>query len=97
MGMIGSQQGGGLGALVAKLTAGGLGSQVGSWVGTGPNQPVTPDQVQSALGLSEIEQLAQKFGIPASAVAGHLSQILPELINRLTPNRRNCLPCRRGD
>ena len=75
-----------VGGLVGKLTAGGLGSQVASWVGTGPNQPVTGDQVAAALGEDQIGQLAQKFGIPNSAVAGHLSQILPELINHLTPN-----------
>ena len=49
LGMVGGQGGGGLGALVQKLTAGGLGPQVSSWVGTGPNQPVSPAQVQAAL------------------------------------------------
>lgn len=85
MGMIGNPQGGGLGGLVDKLKEGGLGGAVASWVGTGPNQAVSGDQVTAALGEGEVEKLAQKFGIPPSEVAGHLSQILPQLINHLTP------------
>ena len=86
MGMIGNSQTGGLGGILSKLKAGGLGGAVGSWVGNGPNQAVSPDQVSAAMGESEIAQMAQKFGLAPSAVAGHLSQILPQLINHLTPN-----------
>jgi uncharacterized protein YidB (DUF937 family) len=86
IGMITQSQGGGLTGLIGRLTAGGLGSAVSSWVGTGPNQPVSPQQVQSALGSEHIEQLAQKFGIPASAVTAQLAHLLPMVINHATPN-----------
>ena len=86
LGMVESQGTGGLAGLVDKLKAGGLGSAVDSWVGNGPNQSISPAQVSSALGQGQISQLAQKCGIPPEAVAGHLSQILPEVINHLTPN-----------
>jgi uncharacterized protein YidB (DUF937 family) len=86
LGMAGDSSTGGLGGLVDKLKAGGLGSAVSSWVGNGPNQSVSPDQVQSALGSDQIQQLAQKFGLPASSVSGHLAQILPEVISHLTPS-----------
>jgi uncharacterized protein YidB (DUF937 family) len=86
MDMFANKQTGGLGSILDKLRGGGLSQQVASWVGTGPNQSVTGDQVQAALGQSQISQLAQKFGIPENMVAGHLAQILPELVNHVTPD-----------
>ena len=86
IGMIGNNQTGGLGGLVDKLKAGGLGSAVSSWVGTGPNQSVTADQVGNALGSDQVSEIAQKTGLPTSEVTSHLSQILPQLISHLTPN-----------
>ena len=86
MGMIANRSTGGLGGLLGKFQNAGLGSQVASWVGNGPNQPVSADQVHSALGADQIAQLAQKFGIPPEQVAEHLAQILPELVNHVTPN-----------
>ena len=88
MDMLKNQGTGGLGGLLAKLKGGGgnMSKAVDSWVGTGPNQPVSADQVSSALGQDQISQLAQKFGIPESMVSSHLAQILPELINHVTPN-----------
>lgn len=86
LGLMGNSQTGGLGGLLGQLKAGGLTSAVNSWVGNGPNQAVSGDQISSALGSDQINQMAQKFGIPASLVTSHLSQILPELVNHLTPN-----------
>ncbi len=86
LGMMGNSQAGGLGGLLGQLKAGGLTSAVNSWVGKGPNEAVSGDQISSALGSDQINQMAQKFGIPASLVSSHLSQILPELVNHLTPN-----------
>ncbi len=78
-------QTGGLTGMIDQLKAGGLGSAVQSWIGGGPNQPVNGSQISSALGSAQIQQLATKFGLPADVVSGHLAQILPEVINHLTP------------
>jgi len=86
LGVVGNPATGGLGGLVEKLKAGGLESQVSSWIGNGPNQAVSADQIQSALGNQHIQELAQKFGLPPSEVSSHLSQILPEVISHLSSN-----------
>jgi uncharacterized protein YidB (DUF937 family) len=75
---------GGLQGLVDKFHANGLGSIVSSWVGTGQNQAISPQQITQALG-SHVEQIAQKTGAPASAVASQLAALLPNVIDKLTP------------
>ncbi len=87
IGMLGNDGGqGGLGGLVAKFQQAGLGDAMGSWIGTGDNQPVNADQVSSALGQDTISDLASKLGMNQGDAASQLSQILPGLINHLTPN-----------
>jgi uncharacterized protein YidB (DUF937 family) len=76
---------GGLGGLLGQLTKCGLGDQVNSWVGTGQNMPVSADQISSAMGSDTIGQLAQQLGLGHGDVAGHLSQMLPHLVDKLTP------------
>ena len=63
-----------------------MGNIVNSWVGTGKNLPVTPDQVQAGLGRETINQLAERCGLSAEAVQSNLSQMLPRLVDSLTPN-----------
>ncbi|AKM30088.1 hypothetical protein AB870_08215 [Pandoraea faecigallinarum] len=78
---------GGLGGLTQILSQGGLGDAVNSWVGTGANQPVTPDQVAQALGPGgQLQQLAGTAGISESEAAQELSALLPQVVNHLTPN-----------
>lgn len=77
---------GGLGGLLEKLKAGGLGDSVASWVGTGDNQPVSGDQVQSALGSEAVSQIASKLGIDPAKASTLLAQYVPMVINHLTPN-----------
>jgi uncharacterized protein YidB (DUF937 family) len=79
-------QGAGLTDLVEQLSKKGLGSIVQSWVGTGPNQPVTPDQLSSAMDPSMLQQLASKLGISQELLSTHLADILPKVVDRLTPN-----------
>jgi uncharacterized protein YidB (DUF937 family) len=81
----GSAQGG-LGGLAAKFQQAGLGDAMNSWVGTGANQPVDADQVTNALGNDTISDLASQLGMSHGDAAGQLSQILPGLIDKLTPN-----------
>lgn len=77
---------GGLQGLLAQFQGAGLGEHVGSWVGNGPNQPITSDHVQQALTPAQLQDLAQQAGVqPAQASAG-LASLLPELVNHLTPS-----------
>ena len=86
IGMINSPETGGLSGLVQKISAGGLGEQVASWVSTGKNLPVSAEQIQSALSSSGLQDIAAKFGINTSDMAGHLSNLLPQLVDKLTPD-----------
>lgn len=79
-------QQGGLNGLIAKFQEAGLGDAIQSWVGSGANQAVSGEQVSAALGSDFIGQLAQKAGVGNSEAAGGLAQMLPQLINQLTPN-----------
>ena len=79
-------QHGGLNGVLDKFKTSGLGDQVSSWVGTGENQAVSADQITSALGSSQIAELAAKFGISPDVLSGQLAQHLPDVINKLTPH-----------
>ena len=79
---------GGLGGLLDKLQKGGLGNLVNSWVGPGQNQPVSPNQIGPALGPDIIKTLAQRSGLPEEELTRQLSQVLPGLVDKLTPNGR---------
>lgn len=77
----------GLSALVGKLQQAGLGDVVQSWISNQQtNQPISPDQVHQALGPEQITALAQKMGLPQSALLTTLAQALPKLVDALTPN-----------
>ena len=79
---------GGLGGLLNKLQQGGLGDEAKSWVGSGQNQPVSPGQLGSALGSNIIKMLAQKSGLSEEELTKQLSQVLPGIVDKLTPNGR---------
>jgi len=86
MGMVGNQQTGGLNGLVEQLTKKGLGDIVSSWVSTGKNLPITPQQIQQGLGNNTISTIASEIGITPEAVTSQLSQLLPQVVDKLTPN-----------
>ncbi len=77
---------GGLSALVQQFQANGLGSIVQSWVSTGPNQPISAQQIQQALGSDKVKQIAARIGLDPNVVSQKLSTILPQIVNHLTPN-----------
>ena len=79
---------GGLGGLLDKLQKGGLGDAANSWVGPGQNQPVSPGQLGSALGPDIIKTLAQKSGLSEEELTKGLSQVLPGIVDKLTPAGR---------
>ena len=76
---------GGLGGLMDKFKQAGLGEVAGSWVGNGPNEPISGDQLTNALGDDTMAGLAEKMGMSQGDAAGQLSNILPGLIDKLTP------------
>jgi uncharacterized protein YidB (DUF937 family) len=79
---------GGLGGLLDKLQKGGLADEANSWVGPGQNQPVSPGQLGSALGPDIIKTLAQKSGLSEEELTKSLSQVLPGIVDKLTPAGR---------
>lgn len=82
----GGQGSGGLDGLVQQFQQGGLGDLIASWVGTGQNLPVSASQLQDVLGSDVLSQFAQQLGLPPGEAAGQLSQILPQVVDKLTPN-----------
>lgn len=81
-----SKELGGLDGLVQKFTKGGLGDIVSSWVSTGSNLPISPEQVQKGLGPTQITQMASQLGITPDAVSKQLAKILPGVVDKLTPD-----------
>lgn len=76
---------GGLQGVISHLQSQGLETHVQSWVGTGPNQPVSPQQLHAAVGPELMAQMAAKLGVPPEELAVKLSQVLPGAIDKLTP------------
>jgi len=81
-----NNQPGGLSGLLQSFHDKGLGSLASSWVGTGQNLPITADQIQHVLGSDPVKQMAAKAGISPDAAGAALSQLLPTLVDKLTPN-----------
>ena len=79
---------GGLGGLLDKLQKGGLSDVVNSWVGSGQNQPVSHNQLGPALGPDIIKALAQRSGLSEEGITKQLSQVLPGVVDKLTPAGR---------
>ncbi|HZQ95840.1 MAG TPA: YidB family protein [Candidatus Sulfotelmatobacter sp.] len=78
----------GLSQLIANAESSGVGSVVQSWIGTGSNQPITPEQVQGLLGEDRLRQFAQRAGIPPSIASAALARILPAVVDKFTPHGR---------
>ena len=79
---------GGLGGLLDKLQKGGLGDAANSWVGPGQNKPVSPGQLGPALGGGIIKTLSQRSGLSEEEITKQLSQVLPGIVDKLTPKGR---------
>ena len=76
---------GGLPGIVSQLQQQGLGPTVNSWIGSGPNQPISADQVHQAFGPDMIRELAARTGMNPQELAQKLSQVLPQVIDRMSP------------
>jgi len=86
LGLINNPQTGGLQGLIQTFREKGLGNEVSSWISKGENQPVSGDQIQHTLGGNFIQQIAEQLGSSKSDVSGSLANLLPEIIDKLTPN-----------
>jgi len=84
---------GGLGGLLKQFQQAGFGDAINSWINTGPNKSVAPGQVSDALGPEIIDTLSQRTGLPRDQVVAILSQVLPQVVDQLTPEGR--LPTQR--
>jgi uncharacterized protein YidB (DUF937 family) len=76
---------GGVQGVVDQFEKQGLGATVKSWVGTGPNLPITADQIHQALGADTLKQLAARAGISIDEISQKLAHVLPQAVDKLTP------------
>ena len=76
---------GGLPAILQQLQASGIADQVASWIGTGDNAPVSGNQITDALGADQVALVARHAGIEPAHAATGLAQLLPQIIDKLTP------------
>lgn|SRR5512143_1507688 len=81
-------QPGGLSGLVQSFHEKGLGGIVNSWVSTGQNLPISAEQIQGVLGNEKVNQLAAKVGISPDVASSKLAELLPTLVDKLTPDGR---------
>jgi uncharacterized protein YidB (DUF937 family) len=84
IGLLGGQ--GGLNNLISQFDAKGLGDIIGSWVGTGQNKSISPDQLKGVLGDDTLKNIASKLGLDSNAVTSQLSNLLPDVVDKLTPD-----------
>lgn len=87
VGLLGQQSAvGGLGGLIQAFQKNGLGEIVNSWVSTGKNLPISPEQIQQGLGNDLLKQLASQVGLSQEATGSQLANLLPGLVDKLTPD-----------
>jgi uncharacterized protein YidB (DUF937 family) len=79
---------GGLSSLVERFQQNGHGGVINSWIGSGQNQPITPDQLHQALGPEAVSNLSRMTGVSGQDLVAELSLVLPGLVDKLTPQGR---------
>ena len=79
---------GGLGELVERFKQNGQGEIADSWVGTGPNRDVAPQQLEQAIGPDVLATLSQQTGLPRDEILARLSRELPTAVDKYTPDGR---------
>jgi uncharacterized protein YidB (DUF937 family) len=83
--VIGMLRGGGLQKILAGFQKQGMGDKAASWVGTGENEPVSPEEVRSALGDEQVKDAAQQLGVSDDEAAAVLAEVVPRAVNGVTP------------
>ena len=76
---------GGLGSILAQLQQAGFGEQADSWVGPGANKPIPPDAITQIFGRDGLQQISRHAGLSEEETSRGLSQLLPEVVDRVTP------------
>jgi uncharacterized protein YidB (DUF937 family) len=84
--MLAGGQGGGLAGLVQSFGQAGIGHLIEGWISTGPNPPATAQQIQQGFGQANLQSVAQQTGLSVSALLPVLVQVLPTLIDKMTPD-----------
>lgn len=84
--LINNPETGGLQGLIKTFQDNGLGNEVASWISTGQNMPVTPDQILRVIGNDRLQSIAQKFGLSPQTLSSGLAEMLPHVIDKLSPN-----------
>jgi uncharacterized protein YidB (DUF937 family) len=79
---------GGLGELMERFRRSGHGETAESWVGTGPNKPVTPPHLEQAIGPEVLETLSKQTGSSREELLARLSPELPDAVDKYTPQGR---------
>jgi uncharacterized protein YidB (DUF937 family) len=79
-------KGGGVQKLMDNAQASGLSAEAGSWVGTGVNQQVSAEQMRGVVGEDVVQQVARQAGISEDEAAGVLAQVVPQVVDGLSPN-----------
>jgi uncharacterized protein YidB (DUF937 family) len=87
-GAAGSIVSGGLGDLLKQFQQNGHGEAADSWVGTGPNKTISPNDLAGALGADKINALAAQTGMSHDELLQGLSEYLPKVVDQLTPQGR---------
>jgi uncharacterized protein YidB (DUF937 family) len=78
----------GLGGLIKQFQQKGLGETIDSWINTGANRDISPRDVSSALPGDVVDELARRTGLSRDQVIGELAKMLPNVVDRLTPQGR---------
>jgi uncharacterized protein YidB (DUF937 family) len=84
--LVNNPQNGGLEGIIQSFQQGGLGEIVNSWVSTGQNLPISAEQIQSVLGGTSLSGLAAQHGVSPEQASGSLADMLPQLIDQMTPD-----------
>jgi uncharacterized protein YidB (DUF937 family) len=84
--LVGLASSGGIQKILDLLNKAGLTDKVKSWIGNGDNIPVSADEIKDALGTKILKPLSEKTGLDVSDIAQSITEILPDLINKFTPN-----------
>lgn len=79
------QQHGGIDGLIQRFREQGLGDLIASWISTGPNQPISPEQLARILDPEQLRELSRQAGIAIARLPDALAALLPTLVDRLTP------------
>jgi uncharacterized protein YidB (DUF937 family) len=86
IGLLNNPQVGGIQGLLRLFQSNGLGQVANGWVSQGPNPPVSPGQLSQVFGQQRMSEFASQLGVPQDQAAQHLSHMLPQVVDHMTPD-----------